>query len=174
MSEWGLWAFALLYIRMVMAFLWRSQNILHFKFVLELLAMLFQIVIDHSEDSSTLSIDNDACTIRAKRQLAVHPVQKFINVFTDVVIIPVGLNFPADPKPFLYTFIGGVEREIHSSALYTHNSLFIKYFLNIMLFKMQICENLKHGYGKILKYYLFIYKRGANYIYKKHDVQKHF
>ncbi|VDL69777.1 unnamed protein product [Nippostrongylus brasiliensis] len=33
----------------------------------------------------------------------------------DIVIIPVGLNSPANPKPFHYTFIGGVEKESHST-----------------------------------------------------------
>ncbi|EYC37877.1 hypothetical protein Y032_0760g2123 [Ancylostoma ceylanicum] len=65
--------------------------------------------------SSTLTVDDDACIIQKPRKLAQHPVQKFINVFTDIVIIPVGLNSPADPKPFVYTFVGGLERETHSS-----------------------------------------------------------
>ncbi|KAK5984277.1 hypothetical protein GCK32_017878, partial [Trichostrongylus colubriformis] len=74
-----------------------------------------QITIEHSADSSTLTVDDDACSINAQRKLAQHPVQKFSNVFTDIVIIPVGLNSPVDPKPFLFTFIGGIERESHST-----------------------------------------------------------
>ncbi|EYC37874.1 hypothetical protein Y032_0760g2123 [Ancylostoma ceylanicum] len=77
--------------------------------------VLFRITIEHSAESSTLTVDDDACIIQKPRKLAQHPVQKFINVFTDIVIIPVGLNSPADPKPFVYTFVGGLERETHSS-----------------------------------------------------------
>ncbi|WKX92397.1 hypothetical protein Q1695_010433 [Nippostrongylus brasiliensis] len=74
-----------------------------------------QITIEHSDDSSTLTVNDDACLIRTPRKLAKTPIQKFINVFTDIVIIPVGLNSPVNPKPFHYTFIGGVEKESHST-----------------------------------------------------------
>uniref|UniRef100_A0A158PBQ7 EGF-like domain-containing protein n=1 Tax=Angiostrongylus cantonensis TaxID=6313 RepID=A0A158PBQ7_ANGCA len=77
---------------------------------------MFWITIEHSTQLSTLTVDDDACSIHAARKLSEKPVQKFSNVFTDIVIIPVGLNSPADPKPFLYTFVGGVERESHSTA----------------------------------------------------------
>ncbi|KAK6015021.1 EGF-like domain protein, partial [Ostertagia ostertagi] len=77
--------------------------------------LVFRITIEHSADSSTLTVNDDACSIHAPRKLAQRPVQKFVNVFTDIVIIPVGLNSPADPKPFLYTFLGGIERESHST-----------------------------------------------------------
>ncbi|KAJ1361487.1 hypothetical protein KIN20_020746 [Parelaphostrongylus tenuis] len=72
-----------------------------------------QITIEHSTQLSTLVVEDDACSIHATRKLAQKPVKKFTNVFMDIVIIPVGLDSPADPKPFLYTFIGGVERESH-------------------------------------------------------------
>ncbi|VDN21439.1 unnamed protein product [Cylicostephanus goldi] len=65
--------------------------------------------------SSTLTVDDDACTIHAPRKLAEHPIQKFSHVFTDIVFIPVGLNSPTDPKPFVYTFVGGIERDIPSN-----------------------------------------------------------
>ncbi|KAK6049427.1 hypothetical protein COOONC_13068 [Cooperia oncophora] len=80
-----------------------------------LMSYLLRITIEHSTDSSTLTVNDDACSIHAPRKLAQRPVQKFVNVFTDIVIIPVGLNSPADPKPFLYTFMGGIERESHST-----------------------------------------------------------
>nr|CDJ92617.1 Laminin G and EGF domain containing protein [Haemonchus contortus] len=74
------------------------------------------------EVNLTLSLNNDdivsSCTVRARDGSEfgnMEWIQKFINVFTDIVIIPVGLNSPADPKPFLYTFIGGIERESHST-----------------------------------------------------------
>ncbi|KAK6731044.1 hypothetical protein RB195_007484 [Necator americanus] len=77
--------------------------------------LLFRITIEHSLESSTLTVDDDACIIHTPRQLSQHPVQKFINVFTDIVVIPVGLNSPIEPKPFVYTFVGGIERESHTS-----------------------------------------------------------
>ncbi|VDM71175.1 unnamed protein product, partial [Strongylus vulgaris] len=78
-------------------------------------SLLFRITIEHTSESSTLTVDNDACTIHAQRKLATNPVQKFVHVFTDIVFIPVGLNSPTDPKPFVYTFVGGIEREIPSN-----------------------------------------------------------
>ncbi|KIH59986.1 hypothetical protein ANCDUO_09771 [Ancylostoma duodenale] len=43
--------------------------------------LLFRITIEHSAESSTLTVDDDACIIHKPRKLAQHPVQKFINTF---------------------------------------------------------------------------------------------
>ena len=70
-----------------------------------------QISIEHKPEYSTLIVEEDACVIRESRQLATTPIRKYSHVETDIAIIPVGLHPVVDVKPFVYTFIGGVERE---------------------------------------------------------------
>ncbi|VDO23561.1 unnamed protein product, partial [Haemonchus placei] len=79
------------------------------------------------EVNLTLSLNNDdivsSCTVRARdgsefgNMEWIQVCNPYLSVISDIVIIPVGLNSPADPKPFLYTFIGGIERENGSMLL---------------------------------------------------------